>query len=107
MAIQINAGSSPSLKVIWNGEWSSGTIDVPEINNYTLFIVNLATLGTSILAVRRSSYLRGIGGYSTGSDADNIYTFAATVDGTTLTYVNSKKYDSTTKYAVASIIGVI
>ena len=84
-------------KQIWptgggKGNWSSGNITVPEINNYVMYFVTIDGAATVIPAFRYQSgsvvYFRGIGGYPSSSTQVITYQFAATVAGTTLTLVN-------------------
>ena len=74
-------------KVLWEGSWSGGDITVPDQSKYTLFRISMQGQGTSVLAVRNNTYIRGIGGYSTAVPFINIYQFAATFIGDEWTFV--------------------
>ena len=71
-------------KSLWNGTWSSGTITVPNTDDYSVFQITLDGQGTSILAMKTGSYIRGIGGHPTSS-AVSIQNFAASFSGNTWT----------------------
>lgn len=99
---------------LWSGSWSSGDIEVPNTSNYHLYQVTLKGQGTSILAIRRGSYIRGIGGYPT-SAATSIHAFAATFSGNTWSFVRanvvahtaSGNHSAVETFAVESIRGII
>ena len=66
---------------------STGAVMVPGISKYHLFLIQFDGQHTPVIALRRSSYIRGIGGYA--SEANYwMTTFGITVSGDTVTYVN-------------------
>ena len=77
-------------KQLWaagdGNKWSSNhpTLEIEEIQNYTMFYVGLEEHATNILVIRDGNYFRGTGAYDHG-DAQQIYTINAMIAGTTLT----------------------
>ena len=84
---KLNAGIAP--KELWNGSWNSGTLDIPDTDKYNLFMLWITGSGTSILAVKHGTHIRGIGGYSSAAKSIIYYQFAATVSGNAWSYVAS------------------
>ena len=92
-------------KVLWSGSWSSGSITVPELPYYGMFLFFVDGAATAIPVYRaRSSsgeftqYLRGTGLYpylsSGGINAFGIYGFSGTVSNeTTLSMVKSHRWN--------------
>lgn len=81
----LNAAIAP--KELWSGSWESGTLTVADTDKYNLFMLWMSGSGTSILAVKHGTHIRGIGGYSSAAKSIIYYQFAATVSGNTWTHV--------------------
>ena len=107
-------------KQIWpvgggTGSWSAGDISVPEINNYILYYIKMTGQSTVVPVIREGSRIRGVGGYSSATPTITIYQFAATLSGTTLTFVacNSMTHTPSGSHSavgnnvVEAIIGII
>ena len=69
---------------MWTGEWGSGSIDVPGLSRYTIFLLKIQGSLTRIIAIRYSTAFRGIGGWISGNNLST-YAITATVDGDRLT----------------------
>ena len=105
-----------AVATLWTGNWTGESpIDVPNIDKYYLYIIDLDDSYTRILAVRESDKIRGIGGMVTSSDVAYIEAIGFTLSGTTLTYggqttrkISSSNAVSTyaTGHAVLGIYGV-
>lgn len=111
------------MKSLWTGNWKSGNITVPNITDYTIFIVKMAnasnsiTQGTNIIAMLGGTardYFRGIGGYTYWSGAtalEGMYYIAATRSGNVLTMAQGDCHSliagGRTDMKVTEIIGVI
>lgn len=116
-----NAVSQKELcKSLWSGRWSSGTLQVDGLSNYTLFIIKIALksdhepYGTAILACRILAdvnwFLRGMGGYASNTTANTTYYLAATISGDVLTWkycYGHTSSGSNSQLEVIEIIGVI
>lgn len=76
-------------KLLWSGNWSSGEITVPGLNDYTVFRVDYTTTGTGVLAVREGIYFRGGNFFSTADGSTYLVDISATINGEKLTYINS------------------
>lgn len=74
--------------VLWEGNWSGGTITVPNTNKYTAYKIDMASQGSSIFAFRHNTHIRGVGGfyYLSGSCATS-YQFTATFSGDEWSFV--------------------
>ena len=100
--------------LLWSGSWSSGSITVPNYTDYRAYLINMDGVGSSILAIRSASFLRGIGGYG-ASDVLYTYQLGVTSNGNTLTWGNcnmlrhnpSSNHGAFTIYNVSEIIGLI
>lgn len=105
-----------AVAALWTGNWTGeSAIDVPNIDKYYLYIIDLDDSYTRILAVRESDKIRGIGGMATSGDVAYIEAIGFTLSGTTLTYgghttrkISSSNAVSTyaTGHAVLGIYGV-
>lgn len=108
-------------KQIWSGNWSSGTISVPELGYYRAFRLDVKSVSTGINAVIEARYFRGFGAYphnSGGKEAFQMFGIAATANNarTTLTMVKChyfSLYDDgtvggvTTNATILAIYGVV
>lgn len=108
-------------KQIWSGNWSSGTISVPELGYYRAFRLDVKSVSTGINAVIEAGYFRGFGAYphnSGGKEAFQMFGIAATANNarTTLTMVKChyfSLYDDgtvggvTTNATILAIYGVV
>lgn len=111
-----HVNADETITTLWTGSWSSGTIDVPDITEYHVYIIDLDDSNTRILAVRESTKIRGIGGMANSSNNSYIETIGFSLSGTTLTYdgqttryINASNVVSTyaSGHAVLGIYGVI
>ena len=103
-------------KLLWEGNWSSGTISIPETSQYKLFMfytetTSGGTMGTPILGMKHgNTYLRGVGGYNSSS-ALYISGLAITLSGNTWTFVecvsNNFGTNAKTDIIIVSIYGLI
>ena len=73
---------------LWTGSWTTGTITIPQLNDYKMYYIDVTGANTIVQLFRESTSLRGIGGYVSNSGYGHIYVFNAEVSGTSLTYVN-------------------
>lgn len=74
------------MKQIWSGSWTSGSINVPELPYYNVFVIQNTSSGTeSVIAIRTGSYIRGFS--STGIAGPALWAngISLRVNGTTLT----------------------
>ena len=95
---------------------STGAVTVPGISKYHLYLIQLQGQYTPVIALRRGSYIRGIGGYASASNYWTT-TFGITISGDTVTYVNcgnfsvnisSKTITSVTnQLAISNIYGLL
>lgn len=119
LAAAVAQGLHPNImKSLWTGTWSQGSITVPGITDYTLFIVRMSGQATNILAMHggdSGTYFRGIGGYTRFAGQaykETFYLLAARRSGNTLTMeypgaCHSYTVDNRTEMTVTEIIGVI
>ena len=113
--------SSGAVKrtALWTGNYSSGTLEVPNISKYHTFEVTFSGAATHALCFTAGSgdtgYLRGIGGYCSATNIIDYYV-GLTLDFTTetLTWVNcinrqmniSTNAITTSALTITSIIGI-
>lgn len=100
---------------LWSGNWSSGSITVPNTSNYHIFKIGMSGQGTAVLAVKQSPHIRGIGGYTTDGHVITTYQFTATYseDEWTLVMCDSIAHNTSAGHGgastrtITSIVGVI
>ena len=100
--------------MLWNGTWTSGTCTIPNTDDYYIFMVDFVDHATPVLAVRQGDYIRGIGGYSTGSTIET-YQFSATRSGNVwtllyadrLTHTPSSNHTARLSLSIQFIRGII
>ena len=80
-------------KLIYDGDWSAGSITVPEINNYSVLRFRFTGHATSVLCFNNAQYIRGAGGYTPSKNEVRNFYINLSVSGTTLTFVNAQMYD--------------
>lgn len=80
------------VRLLWEGSWTSGKITVPDTDKYTAFSIGMSGQGTTIIAFKRWTHIRGIGGYSQGNGEMTSYHFTATFEGNTWNFVACNKY---------------
>ena len=107
-------------KTLWSGNWSSGKITIPNANRYRILLLSTknksdgGSNATLIMACNYSTWLRGMGGYSTNTPTTTNYYFNAQSDSTTSETFNfieciAQKNDgtSTSDLIVTNIIGMV
>ena len=103
-------------KLLWSGSWNSSDITVPGPTDYTVFRIDVAEAGTGILAIREGSFFRGGSFFTTADGTTYLVDIAASVNGNTLTYINSHSRSitpagvvgpGTKNTEIAAIYGVI
>ena len=116
LAAAVAQGLHPNLmRTLWTGTWAQGSITVPDLTDYTIFIVQMQSQGTNILAMLNGNYFRGIGGFTRFSGQaykETFYLIAANRSGNTLTMeypgaAHAYTVDNRTEMTVTKIIGVI
>ncbi len=107
------------FKSLWTGRWSSGSITVDGLSNYSIFLVRIAEkadhteYGSCIFASiggASRNYLRGIGGYASGTTTWTYYQLGSGRSGDTLTFSYCFGHTSSgtnTNAEVIEIIGII
>ena len=103
-------------KLLWEGNWSSGTISIPETSQYTLFMMYTLTstgsaMATPILGMKyNTSWIRGLGAYNSSTTLF-ISTVAITLSGNSweLQQVISNNFTSDVKsnIIISRIYGLI
>lgn len=104
-------------KTLWSGSWSSGTITVPNTDDYNFFIVTFSGQGSVVPVFKWGTHIRGIGGYDEGAanSRHDTHAFTATFSGNVWTFVSatftkhnfSNNHGPKNSMTVTSIIGVI
>lgn len=100
-------------KTLWTGSWSSGTITVPDTDQYNVFIIYMVDMGTAIPVLKHGIYLRGWGGAA--GDVAASFQFAATHQGDIWTLVSctgmnhnsTSNHGTATSKTVSAIVGLI
>lgn len=72
---------------LWEGSFSSGSITVEGLSNYTFFRIKLDSIATSMFALRNGNVIRGGGLFSSGNAVWS-YGVGLTRSGDTLTYLD-------------------
>lgn len=73
--------------VLWEGEWSSGTITVPNTSRYTGFQIFMVGISSTILAMKHVDRIRGLGGFASEENSNiTTYSFSASYSGDTWTF---------------------
>lgn len=81
-----------TFKILWSGTWSSGTIEMPEVNQYNFFMMADNSKGTLIPVFKFGKWLRGIGGYLSPAGNTWTYSFNAEITDTatgTISFLNA------------------
>ena len=100
-----------TMQKLWSGSWSSGTITVPDSDQYSMFKITMSGEGTVIIASKNSNFIRGGNSFPNSASSAVQYHFAATFSGTawTLGYCTKNNVGSTSfsKNTITSIIGIL
>lgn len=102
--------------LLWEGNWSSGTISIPETSQYKLFMMYVRTLAdasmaTPILGLKyRGTRIRGPGGYNSSATL-YVVTVDITLSGNTWTFgeciSNNFTNDTKTDLKIIEIYGIV
>lgn len=77
-------------KVLWTGNWSSGSINVPQLSTYSVIALSIRDNFARIICTKNGNVFRGIGGCAwTGGESGSIYFFNGTISGDTFTMEGS------------------
>ena len=110
-AANARAGPLQMGKVLWTGTWTSGSINVSGLSSYSLIEVQISGNDTAIVAVKKASSFRGIGGTSWSGATGSRYVFNATFLEDTLTWVECcggpMTASTMTEQIVTGIIGLL
>lgn len=94
-------------KVLWTGNWSSGSIEVPELSTYSVIALSIHDNFARIICTKNGNVFRGIGGCAwTGGESGSIYFFNGTISGDTLTMVGSCGGNYVTNTGAVSAQGI-
>ncbi len=102
-------------KLLWEGNWTSGSITVASLNEYTMYKIQPNGSNHIITAYRIGKILEGIGGNVDGSSSQFIYTMRCDVSGSTLsnlqihafTHSSGGSHSTVGKPGLAKIWGLI
>lgn len=73
-------------KVLWAGNWSSGSIEVPGLSTYSVIALSIRDNYARIICTKNGNIFRGIGGCAwAGNESGSIYFFNGSISGDTFT----------------------
>jgi hypothetical protein len=107
-------GAGIDVKLLWEGSWKSDRLPVPNTNKYTGFQIGMSGQGTTILAMKYGTHIRGMGGYTDKDGKVTTYHFTATFSGNEWTWVGcdsfyhyaNGQHSTNTSNTVSRIYGV-
>lgn len=106
----LNSNLAQNNKLLWSGEWSSGTITIPELRDYTVYALKLDAVAHTILCTRNGSAFRG-GCSILSGNAALVYGITLGVSQNNLTFTSAGFYslvsNKVSNCAITAIIGVI
>ena len=87
------------LTSLWSGSWKTGTISVPNTENYTMFAVKNKAMAVYVPCFKYGNNIRG-GTFFTNASGGTQYMsdFTATISGETWTYVQCCNRQNTAKW---------
>jgi hypothetical protein len=107
-------GAGIDVKLLWEGSWKSDELPVPNTDKYTGFQIGMSGQGTTILAMKYGTHIRGMGGYTDKDGKVTTYHFTATFSGNEWTWVGcdsfyhyaNGQHSTNTSNTVSRIYGV-